>query len=104
MQVLEVQLFGSEKGINDTIGGNDAVILRQIMPNPDDERFLALRYIDPYDDTIFNSLQMPSLLEELNRLFQEEMLESERRVLERLRSMALICQERTGRYLKFIGD
>lgn len=100
---MEVHLFG-DKGACDRIEGEESVTLRAVMPTPDDEAFLVLRYIDPHDTTIFNSLQMTPFLAELDRLLAQQSDPDSRRVLEHLYRMAQRCQERAGNYLRFLGD
>ena len=41
------------------------------FPSHSDIRFSALRFIDPYGDTIFNRVQMPSVLADLEILLNE---------------------------------
>jgi hypothetical protein len=36
--------------------------LDSLLPSYDDESFQCLRFVDPYGDTIFNVVQMPTLL------------------------------------------
>ena|SRR5215217_214482 len=61
----------------------------------------CLRFIDPYGDTTFNAAQVAVLEEELASLVNdEEAAEQAQSLLNFLRGF----QERTHRYLKFIGD
>jgi hypothetical protein len=60
--------------------------------------------IDPYGDTIFNTLQIPALVEELNRLLDETDRPSEQQWLLDFRDLAEQCRARTHTYLKLLGD
>jgi hypothetical protein len=60
--------------------------------------------IDPYGDTTFNRLQIPALLEELNRLLDETDRPSEQQWLIDPRDVAENCRARTHTYLKLYGD
>lgn len=61
-----------------------------------------LRFIDPYGDTTFNSLQIPFFIKELKELLKlsknKEFIDYGRKVLE------LAEKARTHIYLKFYGD
>lgn len=45
-------------------------ILPRLLPSHADKSSQCLRFIDPYGVTVFNGLQMPFLLEELETLLQ----------------------------------
>ena len=75
----------------------------RVLPDAD-ASFTLLRYIDRYGDTVFNTLQMPDLLADLDRLALMELTPVERRGLDRLRVMAERCRAEAHLYLWFIGD
>ena len=66
---------------------------------------ICLRFIDPYGDTVFNSLQMPVLLEELGDLLQRTSAADARSHIARLIELvseALANGPHT--FVKFVGD
>jgi hypothetical protein len=67
------------------------------------ERFAMLRCIDPYGDTTFNRLMLPSMVKELEDLMSLGIGSGERAVAERLSWLASRCVQH-GDYLKMIGD
>lgn len=60
-------------------------------------------YIDPYGDTIFNRLQMPQLIEELNIAANRTAPVVAQHIREVLR-LAVKCRDAVHLYLKFCGD
>ena len=104
MQTMEVHLTGP-KGIISKIEYEGAVLLRTALPHPDNENYLFLRYIDPYDRTVFNSYQMTPLLAELGKIILEQEQETDAcLILKKLQSMAIQGLELEGHYLLFMGD
>jgi hypothetical protein len=78
----------------------DVRLSRAIAP----ERSHCLQYIDPAGDVIFNQLQLPRLIQELEeataaQLHASKLRENGLAVLEFVRG----CEE-THTYVKFIGD
>jgi hypothetical protein len=69
-----------------------------------DDSYRLLKYVDPYGDTIFNNMQMPDLLSDIERLSQMGVAPVERRGLSRLRALAELCREGVHLYVWFIGD
>jgi hypothetical protein len=49
--------------------GQSVDVPAHIFPHVDDAHFVSLRFIDPYGDTLFNRLQVPVVLEELDQRF-----------------------------------
>jgi len=70
----------------------------------DDAASPMWRYIDPYGDTVFNWLQMPAFINELDDLRNAAKAGAESRGLDRLRVIADRCRAGTHLYVKFIGD
>jgi hypothetical protein len=72
-----------------------------ILPPLTDTRFVCLRFVDEYGDTVFNQLQIPIVLEELAVL---KVSTEDRASVEEIEVLARICQQEPHLYLKFIGD
>ena len=64
------------------------------------------KYIDLYDDTILNSLQVKDLISDLEFLKQQECLMDEARVklLSDLIELSKVALKEPHQYLKFYGD
>jgi len=75
-----------------------------ILPRRDDVRFACLRFVDPYGDTVFNCLQFPVLLEELQLLLGETVDSEHRASIEGIEKLVKQCQSEPGLYLRLSGD
>ena len=69
-----------------------------------DESFPLFQYVDPYGNAVFNPLQMPQLLVELELLMSRPTDQETRLLLERLRELAIQCRDSNHLYLRFVGD
>jgi len=78
-------------------------VIDRLIPPVSDDTSACWRFIDPYGDTVFNTLQMGPFLLELD-VFQRTATEQQALVLARLESMARRCRDDVHLYLKFIGD
>ena len=59
-----------------------------------------LKYLDPYGDTVFNTVQMNDLIIDLRQLAKH----GEEQQIEELIRLAVRCREETHTYLTFYGD
>ena len=69
-----------------------------------DPRSICLRFVDPYGDTIFNRLQIPAVLEDLDLVSGRLADPVSQDALKRIGNLALTCQSEPHLYLRFIGD
>lgn len=69
-----------------------------------DTSFQCFRFIDRYGLTIFNGLQIPTFLSELERVRVNAHTDAEQDLLNAIKDLAVRCREEPHRYLKFIGD
>lgn len=79
-------------------------LLQGFLPSESALEFFCLRFVDPYGDTIFNTLQIPVLLHELNSLASNPL---EPRVAEHLHkaiSLVANAQGHIHTYIRFVGD
>ena len=74
--------------------------LTRLLPDGDAVDYPYLRFIDPYDNTFFTSLQMSAVIPELRRLANGKPSPVLGRVLE----LAELCQRTMHSHLVFIGD
>jgi len=79
-------------------------LLHRLLPSVDDPSFVYLGCIDWYGDTVFNHLQMPRFLTELERLRQSAQGADERTLLFHIADLAHRCRDGVHTYLKFCGD
>jgi hypothetical protein len=82
----------------------DGNLLLGLLHREDEETCCCLRFIDPYGDTVFNSLQFPVLLEEIRRSASRSLTMEHKWLVERLESMVLDAMTVPHRYVKFVGD
>ena len=101
MQGIDIYLT-SPKGVLDQIGGEEAEVLAELWPRWNIGTFPIFQHIDPYDTTLFNGYQMPLIIREVKKLLEDDLSLKEKEVLAHLGRMALLCQEGSGRFLKFI--
>jgi len=64
--------------------------------------FKLLKYLDPYGDTVFNTLMMDDLISDLIKL--KTLLQSDNDQIEELIDFAGDCKKYPHTYLKFYGD
>ena len=62
---------------------------------------LCLRFVDPYGNTVFNQLQIPDLIRELQQLSRGA---GASETLDRMIELAQKSNGEVHTYLKFIGD
>lgn len=97
-------ILESEDGQKIDSVGDPANILHRILPSHEDISSPCLRFVDRYGDTIFNTLQMPPLLDELSILQKRVKDEVEQQLLVRIVEMARRCRDEPHLYLRFVGD
>ncbi len=78
--------------------------LHRLLPSHDDESYQCLRFIDWYGETVFNRLQIPTLLAEWERIAVKAKSNEERELMRRIEKLARDTQLEPHLYLKFIGD
>ena len=76
----------------------------RMLPEITGDDFPLLRGVDEYDDTVFNSLQMTWLLEELKRLRESAGSPDRARLLEEIIELGNQCATNQHTYLVFVGD
>jgi hypothetical protein len=64
----------------------------------------VIKHIDPYGNTVFNRLQMATLIEEFERLSKYVEVPSEQHAIDAIIRAARVCQTKVHEYLVFIGD
>ena len=74
------------------------------LPDFENDLFPTIRYIDRYGNTVFNALQMQSVIPELEKLRERATTEAQRRVVDGVLDLARMCSEEPHLYLVFVGD
>jgi len=84
--------------------GSEVVFLGRMLPQSANDRYSCLRFVDPSGDTVFNSVQLPFLLDDLHLL--EESIEDpeDRHAIQELSHLVRRCQLKPHLYPKMIGD
>jgi hypothetical protein len=80
------------------------VMLHGVVPARDEREFPVLRGIDPYGTTVFNHLQMPSFLDEWDRVRDRARDDSQQEAWSQVRKMAEDCGRDRDLALKFVGN
>ena len=83
---------------------SDWIMLHGVIPARDEKNFQFLRCIDLYGKTVFNHLQMENFLEEWERIRDRAHDESQIDAWQKVKNMALACQDDRDLYLKFVGN
>ena len=78
--------------------------LDHLLPAYEDESFQCLRFVDPYGDTVFNRVQMPTFISELERVQQQADSDRERGRLVEVGRLAERCLREVHLYVRFFGD
>src|SRR5262245_35099730 len=78
--------------------------LDRLLPLLDDSTSRCLKYVDPYGDTIFNRMQMPDVLSELEGILNRCESSKEVEFVNAVKGLALLCKKLPHLYLKFRGD
>jgi hypothetical protein len=65
-----------------------------------DQSFPLFQYVDPYGNVVFNPLQMPQLLVELELLLNRATDQELRLLLEKVRQLAIQCRGSNHLYLR----
>jgi hypothetical protein len=65
---------------------------------------ICFRFIDRYGDTIFNQLQIPVLIKELESIFENTSTKQEKDILRQIITLSKKSLGRVHTYLKFYGD
>jgi len=80
-----------------------ALLLNSLLPDADDQTFRCLGFVDEYGDAVFNRLQMPTLIAELERVKKKanpEQIE----LIDQILELARLCKEAPQTQIRFQGD
>jgi ABC-type iron transport system FetAB ATPase subunit len=78
-------------------------LFESVLPAQDDESFACLRFVDRYGDTVFNQLQAPTVISELQRV-RATAPQSLNRFLADVEQLARRVADIPGHHLRFVGD
>ena len=78
--------------------------LGMLLPQLDDENHPILAGIDPYENTIFNGIQMHRFLLEWKDVTAKASTVEERELVTKIEEFALRCRDEVHLYIRFIGD
>ena len=78
--------------------------LGALLPSENDDSYQLLKYIDRYGSTIFNGIQMKSLIQDLLRLESRAAGSPAAQIVQSIVMLAHKCDEGPHLYLNFIGD
>lgn len=84
-------------------GGDERSWVSSLIPPVSDGESLCWRFIDPYGDTVFNRVQLPFFIGEIDRLGHLASSAQQGRLAE-IKALAEFALALPHRYLKFVGD
>jgi len=102
--------MGIDVRLEDEDGNEEKVILdpnfkiEKLLPELKDTSSCCLRFVDPYGDTMFNSLQMPTFISELENAIDKVVDPESKEIGREILKLAKICKTDQHQYLKFYGD
>jgi ABC-type iron transport system FetAB ATPase subunit len=99
---LTIVLEGENGNEIESIDDND--MLQSIIPDYTDKSSYCLRFVDLYGDTIFNNLQAPELIKELEQMLSDSLAFETKELIENIIRLAHRCKNEVHLYLKFYGD
>jgi len=79
-------------------------LFARLLVNSKLDGTVCLRFIDRYGDTVFNQLQIPSLIGEIEHLFASVKDYPTQQQIEAILTLAGKSRGETHTYLKFYGD
>ncbi len=71
---------------------------------PQYESTHCIQYMNPYGDTIFNSLQLPRFLDEWKMVEEQAVTQEEKDLVAAVQRLALLAEEENHMYLRFVGE
>jgi hypothetical protein len=74
------------------------------FPPETDSRFVCLRFVDPYGDTVFNRIQACHLDGDLRLKMRECGDQKDLKMIEELLLLVALCQAEPHCYIRCIGD
>lgn len=97
-------VWEDEKGTELTRLSDPQSLLQGFLPSESALEFACLRFVDPYGDTIFNTIQIPVLLHELNSLASKPLAPRVAEHLNKAISLVANAQDHMHTYIRFVGD
>jgi hypothetical protein len=82
---------------------HDSIVKLRSLAEEAGRPMRVLHFVDPYGDTVLNSIQQEAALLDVDELKSFATTESERSIVEELRR-CLAEAMKAGTYIKFIGD
>lgn len=83
---------------------DENALVESFLPNFEAQDFPCLRFVDPYGDTVFNQIQIPELVSELERLSQQKHKPETQRHLEAVLEFVRQAVGQVHTYIGFYGD
>lgn len=104
MQNITIQIENERGGLLQRLSINFALILGHIIQRDGfSDEFPWLSSIDPYGDTVFNLLQIPHLVSELESFGRVSNGDVQKNIAEFINEINIL-KDKEHLYLRFIGD
>ena len=83
---------------------DDFGLLETLLADYNNKSSYCLRFVDLYGDTIFNTLQMPDLINELEGLLDKADSDEKKKLIANIIRISKRCKDEVHLYIKFYGD
>ncbi|MGA2218328.1 MAG: hypothetical protein ABSG51_09605 [Terracidiphilus sp.] len=101
---FSIQLLDERGGIQEEIVDEQDRLPHLVHSVPEFESTHCLQYMNPYGDTVFNTLQMSRFLKEWTMVKAQAATPEEKEIVQEVRRLAVLCEKANHLYLKFWGD
>jgi hypothetical protein len=101
---MSIQLVSERGEIIEEVFDEESRLSPLIEAVPEFETTHCIQYMNPYGDTIFNSLQLGRFLEEWKMVEQQADTQEEKDLVAAVQRLAVLAEEENHMYIKFVGD
>src|SRR5215475_6347897 len=101
---MNAQLMSERGEVIEEVSDDQSRLHPLIEAVRDYESTHCLQYMDPYGDTIFNSLQLPRFLDEWKMVMEVAVATEDKDLAASVQRLALLAEEEIHMYLRFVGD
>jgi hypothetical protein len=101
---MSVQLVSERGEIIEEVFDEQGRLSPLIEAVPEFETTHCIQYMNPYGDTIFNSMQLGRFVEEWKMVELQADTREEKELVAAVQRLADLAEEENHMYLKFVGD
>jgi hypothetical protein len=101
---MSAQLVSERGEVVEEVFDEESRLTALIESVPEYDSTHCIQYMNPYGDTIFNSLQLTRFLDEWKMVEAQSATQEEKDLVAAVQRLALLAEEENHMYLKFVGD